>query len=125
MLGQFVLALNRFCKSQHGLDHAVSDYHVYEFAKASFLGCWAVLGRAVLGAAQDPGPRDGACCPQIWGCDQARSNTIVHEFFKSPEFVDGIPVVPGERAAWAADGQAQHGTKGRPGTAGGARACPW
>jgi hypothetical protein len=32
---------------------------------------------------------------QIWGCDQDRSNHIVHEFFKSDEFRGGIPVIPG------------------------------
>lgn len=32
---------------------------------------------------------------QIWGCNQERSNYIVHEFFKSPHFNDGIPVIPG------------------------------
>ncbi|KAI8463076.1 MAG: hypothetical protein J3K34DRAFT_527293 [Monoraphidium minutum] len=32
---------------------------------------------------------------KIWGCDQDRSNHIVHEFFKSDHFNDGIPVIPG------------------------------
>lgn len=32
---------------------------------------------------------------QIWKCDQETSNHIVHEFFKSPHFNDGIPIMPG------------------------------
>ncbi|KAG2485713.1 hypothetical protein HYH03_015597 [Edaphochlamys debaryana] len=32
---------------------------------------------------------------KIWKCDQERSNHIVHEFFKSQHFQDGIPVIPG------------------------------
>lgn len=33
--------------------------------------------------------------PQIWGCTAERANEITHEFFKSPHFARGIPVVPG------------------------------
>lgn len=33
--------------------------------------------------------------PQIWNCSQDQSNHIVHEFFKSDHFNDGIPVIPG------------------------------
>lgn len=32
---------------------------------------------------------------QIWKCDQERSAYLVHEFFKSPYFLDGIPAMPG------------------------------
>lgn len=32
---------------------------------------------------------------QIWNCSQDHSNHIVHEFFKSPHFNDGIPIIPG------------------------------
>ncbi|EFJ48032.1 hypothetical protein VOLCADRAFT_91189 [Volvox carteri f. nagariensis] len=32
---------------------------------------------------------------KIWGCSQERSNQIVHEFFKSQHFTNGIPVIPG------------------------------
>eukprot|EP00775_Hariotina_reticulata_P008207 gene8207-8398_t len=32
---------------------------------------------------------------KIWHCDQDRSNYIVHEFFKSDHFNDGIPIIPG------------------------------
>ncbi|GIL50374.1 hypothetical protein Vafri_6587 [Volvox africanus] len=32
---------------------------------------------------------------KIWGCSQARSNQIVHEFFESDYFREGIPVIPG------------------------------
>lgn len=32
---------------------------------------------------------------KIWDCSQERSNQIVHEFFKSQHFTDGIPVIPG------------------------------
>eukprot|EP00198_Chlamydomonas_reinhardtii_P008606 XP_001697943.1 predicted protein [Chlamydomonas reinhardtii] len=32
---------------------------------------------------------------KIWHCSQERSNEIVHEFFKSQHFTDGIPVIPG------------------------------
>jgi hypothetical protein len=35
------------------------------------------------------------CCPQIWNCSQDQSNHIVHEFFKSDHFNDGIPIIPG------------------------------
>lgn len=63
VLGRFVYALNHFCKEEYGMDYAVSDYWVYEFAK-------------------------------IWNCDQDRSNHIVHEFFKSDHFNDGIPIIP-------------------------------
>lgn len=32
---------------------------------------------------------------KIWNCTQEHSNHIVHEFFKSQHFNDGIPVIPG------------------------------
>lgn len=32
---------------------------------------------------------------KIWNCSQEHSNHIVHEFFKSQHFNDGIPVIPG------------------------------
>lgn len=32
---------------------------------------------------------------KIWGCTPEKSNQIVHEFFKSPHFNEGIPVIPG------------------------------
>eukprot|EP00879_Flechtneria_rotunda_P020482 GHRR01021550.1.p1 GENE.GHRR01021550.1~~GHRR01021550.1.p1 ORF type:complete len:236 (+),score=20.41 GHRR01021550.1:138-845(+) len=32
---------------------------------------------------------------KIWHCSQDRSNHIVHEFFKSRHFAEGIPVIPG------------------------------
>jgi hypothetical protein len=35
--------------------------------------------------------------PQIWGCSQDQSNHIVHEFFESDHFNDGIPIIPGVR----------------------------
>jgi hypothetical protein len=38
---------------------------------------------------------------KIWDCSQDRSNHIVHEFFKSPHFNDGIPVIPGASDALA------------------------
>lgn len=34
-------------------------------------------------------------CVQIWNCSQDQSNHIVHEFFKSDHFNDGIPIIPG------------------------------
>lgn len=36
-----------------------------------------------------------AWCLQIWNCSQDQSNHIVHEFFKSDHFNDGIPIIPG------------------------------
>jgi hypothetical protein len=36
---------------------------------------------------------------QIWNCTQDRSNEIVHDFFKSSHFNDGIPVIPGKSPA--------------------------
>lgn len=42
---------------------------------------------------------------KIWNCDQERSNHIVHEFFKSPHFKDGIPPVPGALEALQRLGQ--------------------
>ena len=33
---------------------------------------------------------------QIWKCSPERSNQIVHAFFHSPHFKDGIPVIPGK-----------------------------
>ena len=36
---------------------------------------------------------------KVWGCSQQRSNEIVHEFFESPHFNEGIPVIPGARDA--------------------------
>ncbi|KXZ52461.1 hypothetical protein GPECTOR_9g505 [Gonium pectorale] len=32
---------------------------------------------------------------KIWNCSQERSNQIVHEFFNSQHFTDGIPIIPG------------------------------
>eukprot|EP00195_Chlamydomonas_chlamydogama_P012453 CAMPEP_0202916582 /NCGR_PEP_ID=MMETSP1392-20130828/68939_1 /ASSEMBLY_ACC=CAM_ASM_000868 /TAXON_ID=225041 /ORGANISM="Chlamydomonas chlamydogama, Strain SAG 11-48b" /LENGTH=180 /DNA_ID=CAMNT_0049609075 /DNA_START=688 /DNA_END=1230 /DNA_ORIENTATION=+ len=32
---------------------------------------------------------------KIWNCSQDHSNHVVHEFFKSQHFNDGIPVIPG------------------------------
>lgn len=32
---------------------------------------------------------------KIWGCSPEQSNHIVHEFFDSPHFNEGIPVIPG------------------------------
>ncbi|MEW5318544.1 MAG: hypothetical protein WDW38_009760 [Sanguina aurantia] len=32
---------------------------------------------------------------KIWDCSQERSNHIVHEFFRSQHFNNGIPVIPG------------------------------
>jgi len=32
---------------------------------------------------------------QIWSCSQDESNHIVHRFFESDHFNDGIPVIPG------------------------------
>ena len=32
---------------------------------------------------------------QVWQCDPDVSNRIVHDFFKSKHFCDGIPVIPG------------------------------
>lgn len=34
-------------------------------------------------------------CVQIWNCSQDQSNHIVHEFFQSDHFNDGIPIIPG------------------------------
>lgn len=34
---------------------------------------------------------------KIWGCSQDMSNHIVHEFFESPQFRGGIPVMPGSQ----------------------------
>lgn len=31
---------------------------------------------------------------KVWGVSQDRSSHIVHEFFKSPHFNDGIPIIP-------------------------------
>ncbi len=87
---------------------------------ASFSGCtlvalawWGPLGRRWSSAlARPPLPRSEStpskptrahskptpvCHLQIWGCDQERSHHIVHEFFKSPHFINGIPVIPGTR----------------------------
>jgi hypothetical protein len=125
VLGRFVYALNGFCKSQYNMSYDVSDYWIYEFAKVSVLPAHGVGARGLSvqagrggGAAQQPGraPVGGvapssqrlqthfldACLastfsPQIWGCDQDRSNHIVHAFFESPHFNDGIPIIPGAR----------------------------
>lgn len=35
VLGRFVHALNGFVLAKYGMQHKVSDYHVYEFAKVS------------------------------------------------------------------------------------------
>jgi len=35
VLGRFLFALNEFCRDKYGMDHSVSDFHVYEFAKVS------------------------------------------------------------------------------------------
>jgi len=64
VLGRFVFALNQFVLDKYGMQHQVSDYWVYEFAK-------------------------------IWDCDQDTSNRIVHEFFQSKHFQEGIPLIPG------------------------------
>lgn len=34
---------------------------------------------------------------QIWNCSQDESNRIVHEFFESDHFNDGIPIIPGQQ----------------------------
>ena len=39
---------------------------------------------------------------KVWGCSQDHSNHIVHEFFTSPAFNDGIPIIPGARPPAAA-----------------------
>jgi hypothetical protein len=46
-----------------------------------------------------PDWRSPGCCAQtqIWGCSTDESNHIVHEFFKSKHFNEGIPVIPGKR----------------------------
>lgn len=44
-----------------------------------------------------PCPHTHLAVWQIWGCSQEHSNHIVHEFFKSPQFNDGIPIIPGAR----------------------------
>lgn len=36
---------------------------------------------------------------KVWGCSQDESNRIVHEFFASRHFNDGIPEIPGARDA--------------------------
>ncbi|KAI8469855.1 MAG: hypothetical protein J3K34DRAFT_377511 [Monoraphidium minutum] len=77
VLGRFVFALNDFCKQQYGMSYDVADYWVYEFAKRRTRRAWG-----------------GACRWRIWGCSQEHSNHIVHEFFKSDHFNDGIPVIP-------------------------------
>jgi hypothetical protein len=33
VLGRFVFALNEFCAKKYGMQHSVSDYWIYEFAK--------------------------------------------------------------------------------------------
>ncbi len=38
MLGRFVYALNLFCKDRYGMDYAVGDYWIYEFAKVGLGG---------------------------------------------------------------------------------------
>jgi len=35
----------------------------------------------------------------VWGCTTDRSNEIVHEFFGSEHFAEGIPPIPGSREA--------------------------
>eukprot|EP00803_Ostreobium_quekettii_P003522 evm.model.scf_2148.3 EVM.evm.TU.scf_2148.3 scf_2148:18982-23175(-) len=67
VLGQFLLALNHFCRERYAMEYCVDDYSVYDFAK-------------------------------VWGCSQDMSNHIVHEFFKSPQFGGGIPVMPGSQS---------------------------
>eukprot|EP00210_Caulerpa_lentillifera_P001499 g1437.t1 len=37
VLGQFVVALNSFCKERYGMEHSVEDYYVYHFA--TIWGC--------------------------------------------------------------------------------------
>lgn len=32
VLGQFLVALNNFCRERYGMGHCVEDYHVYHFA---------------------------------------------------------------------------------------------
>eukprot|EP00877_Chromochloris_zofingiensis_P012253 jgi/Chrzof1/7281/Cz02g17200.t1 len=65
----------------------------------------AVLGRFVhalnqfceeqYGMAYDVGDYWVYEFAKIWNCTQDRSNSIVHEFFNSSHFSQGIPVIPG------------------------------
>jgi hypothetical protein len=32
---------------------------------------------------------------QVWNCSQEKSNEIVYDFFSSPQFLEGIPPIPG------------------------------
>lgn len=102
MLGRFVHTLNLFCKDHYAMEYAVEDYWIYEFAKVS-----AISARVCDSAMQYTRVRweySQALAEfllllyavQIWKCSPERSNQIVHAFFKSPHFKDGIPVIPGE-----------------------------
>jgi hypothetical protein len=57
--------------------------------------------RTALWLLPPPPPR-----AQIWKCSQDQSNHIVHEFFKSDHFNDGIPVIPGACVSRGAPGGA-------------------
>jgi 5' nucleotidase, deoxy (Pyrimidine), cytosolic type C protein (NT5C) len=48
-------------------------------------------------AAPAPSAHPRSDCLQIWRCDGDTSNRIVHEFFQSRHFVEGIPVIPEAR----------------------------
>ncbi|GFR45912.1 hypothetical protein Agub_g7369 [Astrephomene gubernaculifera] len=45
---------------------------------------------------------------KIWNCSQEHSNHIVHEFFKSQHFTEGIPVIPGALEALTRLSEAQY-----------------
>ncbi|EFN53768.1 hypothetical protein CHLNCDRAFT_10527, partial [Chlorella variabilis] len=79
VLGRFLHSLNQFCREAYGLRYDVSDYWVYDFAKArARRGMWA-----------------SCCLWDIWDCAQDESNHRVHEFFQSHHFAAGIETIPG------------------------------
>jgi hypothetical protein len=100
------------------MDYSVEDYWVYEFAKVSVAGGSGDPGRRgrAGGELRAPGTRRcrrrpraarprrppapaAVATPQVWGCSQDQSNHIVHKFFESDHFNDGIPIIPGARRA--------------------------
>lgn len=91
VLGRFLYALNEFCREKYGMDHSISDFHVYEFAKVRKTACTYLATFNYLSCLHEP----YFLAFQIWMCDQDKSNRIVHEFFQSQHFKDGIPVIPG------------------------------
>lgn len=50
VLGRFLWALNEFCREEYGMDHSISEFSVYEFAKVPSQGASAVMQSFLLSA---------------------------------------------------------------------------